>query len=74
MSANLLHEKRYTEEEAQQILGLCRATLYNERRAGRLQYYRFGRNVEYAESHLENYLRLCARNVARAGSEGGGHD
>lgn len=62
-----IYERRYTELEAMKLLGFTsRTTMYNERKAGRLGYYRFGHNVEYGESHLKNYLASCERNTKKS--------
>lgn len=45
------------------ILSLVRQ--WQERNAGKLEYYRIGRKILYSETHISNYLRSCESTESR---------
>ncbi|HEX8264584.1 MAG TPA: helix-turn-helix domain-containing protein [Pyrinomonadaceae bacterium] len=56
-------EKRFTEKETAQILGLSPMTVRRRRENGELGFYKAGRRVLISEKHIADYLAACERSV-----------
>lgn len=54
--------KRYSEREAAEILGVSRATLYELRKRGEIQYMPWlRRSIRYPGKYLISYIDRCER-------------
>lgn len=57
-------QRRYTEKEAAELLGVSRTTIYTLRKDGELRFMPFlKRSVRYKGSHLLEYLGKCERHA-----------
>jgi excisionase family DNA binding protein len=76
METHVTSERRYTEKEAADLIGISKVTLSRRRGAGEIGFYRVGIRVFYSESHLARFLERCEQNgtfeiVDTTGCEGG---
>lgn len=57
-------EKRYSEAEAAEILGISRMTVRRRREDGSLGYYQLGvrKRIAIGESHISEFLKKIERN------------
>jgi hypothetical protein len=52
-------ERLYTPNELSESGIMSHVKQWQERKSGRLQYYRVGRKILYGQRHLDAYLALC---------------
>lgn len=50
-------ERRFTEAETADLLGVSKMTVRRKRESGELRYYRIGMRILIAESHILEFLK-----------------
>ncbi|MBK8304718.1 MAG: helix-turn-helix domain-containing protein [Chloracidobacterium sp.] len=59
MAEQIAIEKRFTEKEAAEIIGISQMTLIRKRNSRAIAFYRIGNRILYGESHLNAFLKSC---------------